>query len=100
MSTKGARLKYCLALESARLAFAYMCCRPHPVVNIIADRPSDTLGAGSALASAHVAEQPPARPSAAKLEAEEVAAGKEAAAQNALQQRLSTMIVLAKKLRG
>ena len=62
------------------------------MVNIIADKPSETLGAAGTYERGEIA--------VANSQAEEHAAGEEMSAQSKFQERVSTLHVLAKKMLG
>ena len=74
--------------------------RPYPVVNVIADKPSDNGGAASVLTSAHKAEQEQEKQHTANFHKEKIAAKEELASINAILRRLSSLHVLAEQLRG
>ena len=73
--------------------------RPYPIVNIIADLPSGTVGAANALATSRITERARVARNADEMAESSNHRQIDLAKDNAVSQRLSTLSALAKHLR-
>ena len=76
---------------------ALVSCRPYPVVNIIAEKPLETLGTPTVLAVTQEARQAHAEKGIERISAENHAADMQAAALKSMRQRADTLHSLAYK---